>query len=48
MVELPTGTITLLFTDIDLWSVQYIGFPLVFSFQNIGQLCGLIAQKAAR
>ena len=37
----------LLFTDIDLWSVQYIGFPLVFSFQNIGQLCGLIAQKAA-
>jgi hypothetical protein len=37
----------LLWTDIDLWSVQYIGFPLVFSFQNIGQLCSLIAQKAA-
>jgi hypothetical protein len=37
----------LLWTDIDLWAVQYIGFPLVFSFQNAGQLCSLIAQKAA-
>ena len=34
-------------TDIGLWAIQYIGFPLVFSFQQIGQNCGLIAQKAA-
>jgi Protein of unknown function (DUF3383) len=37
----------LLWTDVGLWAVQYIGFPLVFSDQSIGQNCGLIAQKAA-
>jgi hypothetical protein len=37
----------LLWTDVGVWAVQYIGFPLVFSFQNIGQNCGLLAQKAA-
>ncbi len=36
----------LIWTDIGLWSVQYIGFPLVFSIQPIGANCGLIAQKA--
>lgn len=36
----------LLWTDIDLWSVQYIGAPLVYSFQMIGSGCGLISAKA--
>lgn len=36
-----------LWTDIDLWLVQYIGFPLVFSFTQAGSNCGLLAQKAA-
>lgn len=36
----------LLWTDIDLWSVQYIGPPLVYGFQMIGSGCGLVAPKA--
>lgn len=36
----------LIWTDISVWAVQYVGFPLVFEFQPIGELCGLIAQKA--
>lgn len=43
-LQIP-GT-TVLFTDIDLWTVQYIGFPLVFSFYQAGSNCGLISQKA--
>jgi hypothetical protein len=34
-------------TDIDFWSAQYQGFPLVFGFQNIGPNTGLLARKAA-
>lgn len=37
----------LLWTDVGVWAVQYIGFPLVFSFQNIGQNSGLVSQKAS-
>ena len=37
----------LLWSDVGVWAIQYIGFPLVFSFQNVGQNCGLISQKAA-
>lgn len=36
----------LLWTDIDLWSVQYAGPPLVYSFQMIGSGCGLVSPKA--
>lgn len=35
-----------IWTDFSLWSMQYIGFPLVFSFRELGENCGLIAQKA--
>lgn len=38
--------LALLWTDIGLWAMQYIGFPLVFSFQAIGQNCGLIGEHA--
>jgi hypothetical protein len=34
-------------TDIDVWSMQYIGPPYVYSFTEIGSGCGLIARKAA-
>jgi hypothetical protein len=34
-------------TDIDLWSMQYIGPPYVYSFNKIGTGCGMIARKAA-
>lgn len=44
---LQAGIQALLWTDLDLWIVQYIGFPLVFSFLQAGTQCGLIAQQAA-
>lgn len=37
----------LVWTDIALWSMQYIGQPYVYSFNEIGTGCGLIARKAA-
>lgn len=37
----------LLWTDIDLWSMQYIGPSNIYSFNEIGSGCGLIGRKAA-
>ena len=37
---------SLLWTDVDLWSMQYIGQPYIYSFNEIGTGCGLIARKA--
>jgi hypothetical protein len=34
------------FTDIDLYVAQYVGYPNVYSFNKIGNGCGLIAPKA--
>lgn len=36
----------LIFTDIDVWSMQYIGLPDIYGFNEIGTGCGLIAKKA--
>jgi hypothetical protein len=36
----------LFWTDIDLWSMQYIGAPAVYGFNKISSNCGLIAPKA--
>jgi hypothetical protein len=36
----------LIWTDIDLWSMQYIGFPGVYAFNKIDTNCGLIARGA--
>lgn len=36
----------LLWTDLGVWSMQYIGQPYVYSFNEIGAGCGLIARKA--
>ena len=37
----------LLWTDTACWSMQYIGQPYVYSFNEVGTGCGLIGQKAA-
>lgn len=36
----------LIWTDIDLWSMSYIGPPYIFGFNKIGSGCGLIGQHA--
>ncbi len=55
-VRLPSGSMivsgiqgpnqALIWTDAGVWSMQYVGQPLVFSFNEIGAGCGLIAQYA--
>jgi hypothetical protein len=37
----------LIFTDLAVWSMQYIAQPFVYGFNEIGTGCGLIAPKAA-
>lgn len=37
----------LIWTDVDLWSMQYIGEPFIYSFNELGIGCGLIGRKAA-
>jgi hypothetical protein len=36
----------LIWTDTNLWSMQYINLPLVYSFNEIGSGCGLVGPKA--
>ena len=38
---------TLIWTDLGLWSMQYVGLPYVYQFNEIGTGCGLIGRKAA-
>lgn len=35
-----------IWTDEDVWSVTYLGFPLVFGFNNVGPGCGLVSMRA--
>lgn len=48
--QLVGGTVVglgaLLWTDTDVWYMQYIGFPLIFSFTQIAGSCGLISMRA--
>lgn len=37
----------IVWTDIDVWTMQYIGPPLIYSFNEVGSGCGLIGRKAA-
>lgn len=37
---------TLLFTDVDLWTMAYVGPPFVYSFTILQTGCGMIAPKA--
>jgi len=34
-------------TDLDMWTMQYIGPPFVYSFNQVSSNCGLIGEKAA-
>ena len=36
----------LIWTDLGLWSMQYVNLPLVYSFNEIASGCGLIGRKA--
>jgi hypothetical protein len=36
----------LLWTDLGLWSMQYVNLPLVYSFNEIASGCGLVGRKA--
>jgi hypothetical protein len=38
---------TLVWTDLGLWAMQYVGPPYVYQFNEIGTGCGLIGRKAA-
>ena len=38
---------TLIWTDLGLWAMQYVGQPYVYQFNEIGTGCGLIGRKAA-
>jgi hypothetical protein len=44
---LQTPNQGLIWTDLDLWAMQYIGPPYVYGFNQIGSGCGLIGRKAA-
>jgi hypothetical protein len=35
----------LIWTDLDVWAMQYIGPPLVYGFNKIGSNCGAISRK---
>ena len=37
----------LVWTDLGLWAMQYVGPPYVYSFNELGTGCGLIGKKAA-
>ena len=37
----------LLWTDLGLWSMQYVGPPYVYQFNELGTGCGLVGRKAA-
>jgi hypothetical protein len=36
----------LIWTDIELWAMQYVGLPFVYGFNKIGTNCGAISQKS--
>ncbi len=37
----------LIWTDIDMWTMSYTGYPFVYSFTTVGEQCGLISPKGA-
>lgn len=36
-----------LWTDIEMWAMNYIGYPLVYGFTKLGVGCGLLARRGA-
>lgn len=35
-----------IWTDVDVWSMQYIGQPFIYGFQQIGDGCGLMSMRS--
>lgn len=56
--RIPTGSkcvagaaianVNLIWTDLDLWAMNYIGFPLVFGFNKIGAGAGAVSSHAVQ
>ena len=36
--------VTLIWTEVDCWRAQYIGLPYVYTFQRVGDACGIISR----
>jgi hypothetical protein len=41
-----TGQQALIWTDIGVWAMQYVGLPFVYSFTELAKGCGLISMRA--
>lgn len=39
-------TLDLLWTDLDLWAMSYVGFPNVYGFNKLGDNCGIVGPHA--
>lgn len=37
---------TLIWTDVDLWAMRYIGGDLIYSFQQVGEKCGAASRRS--
>ena len=44
---LQAGQQGLIWTDLGLWAMQYVGPPYVYQFNELGTGCGLVGRKAA-
>lgn len=44
---IQAGHQALLWTDLGIWAMQYVGPPYVYQFNELGTGCGLIGRKAA-
>jgi hypothetical protein len=44
---IQAGQQAILWTDIGVWAMQYVGLPYVYQFNELGTGCGLIGRKAA-
>ena len=44
---IQAGQQGLLWTDLGIWAMQYVGPPYVYQFNELGNGCGLIGRKAA-
>jgi hypothetical protein len=44
---IQAGQQGLIWTDLGVWAMQYVGLPYVYQFNELGTGCGLIGRKAA-
>ena len=44
---IQAGQQALLWTDLGIWAMQYVGQPYIYQFSELGTGCGLIGRKAA-